>query len=117
MNPTTVRCSHILQKHNKSRNPKDRVRNKIITRSPEEAMKNIVKIREELVKNGVKENFANMAYNVSECSSCQNGGDLGEFGHGDMVPEFEEVAFKLKIGELSEPVSTESGIHLILRTG
>lgn len=117
MNPTTVRCSHILQKHNKSRNPKDRVRNKIITRSPEEAMKNIVKIREELVKNGVKENFANMAYHFSECSSCKNGGDLGEFGHGDMVPEFEEVAFKLKIGELSEPVSTESGIHLILRTG
>ena len=80
-------------------------------------MKNIIKIREELVKNGVEKNFSNMAYNFSECSSCQNGGDLGEIRHGDMIPEFEEAAFKLKIGELSEPVSTESGIHLILRTG
>ena len=117
MNPDKIRCSHILQKHNKSRNPKDRVRNKVITRTPEEAMKNIIEIREELVKNGVEDNFANMAYNFSECSSCQNGGDLGEFGHGEMVPEFEKVAFSLKVGELSQPVSTESGIHLILRTG
>ena len=111
-----IRCSHILQKHTKSRNPKDSYRGKIITRSPEEAMANIVKIREDLVKNGVKENFAKVAREVSECSSCQNGGDLGEFGRGQMVKAFEDVAFKLKVGELSEPVSTESGIHLIYRT-
>ena len=72
-----IRCSHILQKHTKSRNPKDSFRNKIITRSPEEAMQNIIKIREDLIKNGVQENFARIAREVSECSSCQDGGDLG----------------------------------------
>ena len=111
-----IRCSHILQKHTKSRNPKDSYRNKIITRSPEEAMQNIIKIRQELIEKGVKENFARIAQEVSECSSCQCGGDLGNFGRGDMVKAFEDVAFKLKVGELSQPVSSESGIHLILRT-
>ena len=111
-----IRCSHILQKHTKSRNPKDSYRNKVITRSPEEAMQNIIKIRQELLEKGVKENFARIAQEVSECSSCQCGGDLGTFGRGDMVKAFEYAAFKLKVGELSEPVSSESGIHLILRT-
>ena len=41
---------------------------------------------------------------------------MGTFGRGDMVKAFEDAAFKLKVGELSEPVSSESGIHLILRT-
>ena len=111
-----IRCSHILQKHTKSRNPKDSYRNKIITRTPEEAMKNIIQIRKELIEKGVKENFAKIAQEVSECSSCQYGGDLGTFGRGDMVKAFEDAAFKLKVGELSQPVSSESGIHLILRT-
>ena len=86
-----IRCSHILQKHTKSRNPKDSYRNKIITRSPEEAMQNIIKIRQELLEKGVQENFARIAQEVSECSSCQCGGDLGTFGRGDMVKEFEDV--------------------------
>ena len=111
-----IRCSHILQKHTKSRNPKDSYRNKIITRTPEEAMKNIIQIRKELIEKGVKENFAKIAQEVSECSSCQYGGDLGTFGRGDMVKACEDVAFKLKVGELSQPVSSELGIHLILRT-
>ena len=111
-----IRCSHILQKHTKSRNPKDSYRNKIITRSPEEALENIKNIRKELVEKGIQQNFARIAKEVSECSSCQAGGDLGYFGKGQMVKAFEEVAFKLKVGERSEPVSTESGIHIILRT-
>lgn len=49
MEPTTVRCSHILQKSTKSRRPFDSYRNKPVTRSPEEAMENIKKIREEVV--------------------------------------------------------------------
>ena len=97
-------------------NPKDSYRNKIITRSPEEALENIKNIRKELVEKGIQQNFARIAKEVSECSSCQAGGDLGYFGKGQMVKAFEEVAFKLKVGELSEPVSTESGIHIILRT-
>ena len=56
-----IKCSHILQKHTKSRNPKDSYRNKVITRSPEEALENIKKIRQELVEKGVAENFAKIA--------------------------------------------------------
>ena len=42
---------------------------------------------------------------------------LGVFGKGQMQPAFEKAAFALEIGELSEPVESDSGIHLILRTG
>lgn len=111
-----IKCSHILQKHDKSRNPKDSYRNIIITRSPNKALENIEKIREELLEKGVAKNFAKIAKEVSECSSCQDGGNLGFISRGQMVQAFEDVAFNLKVGELSEPVSTVSGIHLILRT-
>ena len=112
-----VQCSHILQKHNQSRNPKDRYRNKVITRSPREALENIVRFRQEIEQQGINHAFAEYAKMYSECSSCVQGGHLGWFGKGQMVKEFEDVAFKLKVGEMSQPVSTESGIHIILRTG
>jgi len=49
-----------------------------------------------------------------DVGSGQNGGDLNTFGHGAMVPEFEKAAFALKVGELSEPVRSAFGYHLIL---
>jgi len=52
----------------------------------------------------------------SDCNSYKRGGDLGMFGLGKMQKPFEEAAFNLDIGELSQPVETASGIHLILRT-
>lgn len=61
--------------------------------------------------------FASLARQHSECPSKANGGDLGEFGRGAMVKEFDRVAFGLTVGELSEPVQTRFGYHLIRRTG
>ena len=61
--------------------------------------------------------FAELARDFSACPSRQNGGDLGEFGRGMMVREFEEAAYALPVGGLSQPVQTQFGWHIIQRTG
>jgi peptidyl-prolyl cis-trans isomerase C len=57
--------------------------------------------------------FERAAEQFSTCPSKEVGGNLGEFGKGQMVPEFENAAFKLEIGELSKPVKTQFGYHII----
>jgi peptidyl-prolyl cis-trans isomerase C len=71
----------------------------------------------ERIKKG--ESFAELAREVSiDRGSGKRGGDLGLFGRGQMVKPFEEAAFKLKKGELSqEPVRTQFGYHIIKRAG
>ena len=96
-----VHCKHILQKHTQSRNPFDRFRNKQITRSPEEALANILRIKEEIKS---MEDFDRLAYQYSECGSAQQNGDLGAFGKGQMQKPFEDAAFALNVGEMSGPV-------------
>ncbi|GAA5416710.1 foldase protein PrsA [Paraliobacillus ryukyuensis] len=58
--------------------------------------------------------FAKLAEeNSTDTGSASNGGDLGYFGAGDMVPEFEEAAYNLEVGEISDPVQTQNGWHII----
>lgn len=59
--------------------------------------------------------FEELAAKFSKCPSKNQGGDLGPFTKGRMVPSFEEAAFALDVGQISEPVRTQFGYHLIYR--
>jgi foldase protein PrsA len=68
----------------------------------------------ERLKNGEK--FAELAKTLSiDTGSGKRGGDLGYFGRGKMVKPFEAAAFKLAVGQTSDPVKTEFGYHIIKR--
>mmetsp|Transcript_14018 Transcript_14018/g.11744 ORF Transcript_14018/g.11744 Transcript_14018/m.11744 type:complete len:115 (+) Transcript_14018:31-375(+) len=110
-----VRVSHILCKHTGSRNPVSRRTCHDITISHEEALNEIKDIIEKLKAD--RSRFAEIAMARSDCGSYKNGGDLGYFDRGEMQRPFEEAAFSLQVGEMSGPVETESGVHVILRTG
>ncbi|MBW1894747.1 MAG: peptidylprolyl isomerase [Deltaproteobacteria bacterium] len=98
--PETVRASHILIKVDKD----------AIEFEKKEAKKEIEKIRARALK---KEDFADLAKKFSQGPSAENGGALGFFQRGQMVKPFEEAAFALKPGEISDVVKTEFGFHII----
>ncbi|XP_061687108.1 peptidyl-prolyl cis-trans isomerase NIMA-interacting 1 [Syngnathoides biaculeatus] len=112
--PDKVRCSHLLVKHNQSRRPSS-WREQNITRSKDDAL-DLIQNYIERIKSE-EEKFDKLASQFSDCSSAKNGGDLGLFGRGQMQKPFEDASFALKIGEMSGPVFTDSGVHIILRTG
>jgi peptidyl-prolyl cis-trans isomerase C len=57
--------------------------------------------------------FAELAQKHSQCPSGKNGGDLGEFSQGQMVPEFDRVVFEGELSKTHGPVKTQFGYHLI----
>ena len=84
-----------------------------------DAEKKIKELKAQLDKISGKElsaKFAELAKKESGCPSKDKGGDLGEFAKGQMVPEFEKVAFSLAPGKVSDPVKTQFGWHLIMVT-
>jgi peptidyl-prolyl cis-trans isomerase C len=88
--PNKVHCAHILVKTGKEANA----------------------VLERLKKG---EKFANIAQEISLCPSGKHGGDLGTFGRGKMVKEFEKAAFMLQKGQISPIVKTKYGYHIIKR--
>ncbi len=81
----------------------------LLVKSEEEA----IKLREDIIAG---KEFAQVAMEVSLCPSGQNGGDLGYFTKGQMVKEFEDAAFSMEVGEVSNPIKTQFGYHLIYLT-
>lgn len=59
------------------------------------------------------EDFASLAREHSLCPSGGQGGDLGRFGRGQMVPEFDKVVFSAPVNEVQGPVKTQFGFHLL----
>ncbi|MEK9752368.1 MAG: peptidylprolyl isomerase [Rhodospirillaceae bacterium] len=82
-------------------------------RDKAEALKEIEDLKAE-IDGGA--DFGELAIANSDCPSGSRGGDLGRFGRGMMVPEFEQAAFGLDVGDVSGPVETDFGYHLIHRT-
>ena len=85
-----------------------------------QALEKIERIRKRIVNAGdpgeVGQAFCNEARDNSDCPSGAQGGSLGWFGHGQLVPEFDKAAFALKCGEVSEVIETQFGYHIILKT-
>ena len=101
-----ISASHILIMHKDSKDSRSGL-------SKKEASDLINQIYDKLNKN--KKSFKDLASMHSDCSSSSYGGSLGEFGKGMMVKPFEEMAFSLKIDEISKPIETDFGFHIIKR--
>ncbi len=63
----------------------------------------------------IEKEFMNLSQEYSDCSSAKKGGDLGFFTRGQMQKPFEDVSFHLRVGDVSDIVETDSGVHIILR--
>ncbi|KAK4143128.1 uncharacterized protein C8A04DRAFT_29144 [Dichotomopilus funicola] len=107
-----IRAAHLLIKHRDSRRPSS-WRENTITRTKEEAY-DIIKAHQDRIQAG-EASLGQLASTESDCSSARKEGDLGFFGRGDMQKEFEDAAFALLKGEVSDIVDTASGLHLIER--
>lgn len=84
-----------------------------ITRSKEEARARAEQLFQQLVEK--HKDFAELAREASDCPSAKEGGELGRFTRGDLVPAFESALFQLRVGEVSGVVETPFGFHIILR--
>jgi peptidyl-prolyl cis-trans isomerase D len=86
-------------------------------KTPEEIQKIKEKAQGVLERAKKGEDFGSLAKQYSEDSTASSGGDLGDFGHGQMVPEFDRAAFSLGVGAISDLVQTQFGFHIIKVNG
>jgi len=102
-----ISASHILLMH------ADSTRSSA-SRTKEDALSTIQDLKAQLDDGA---DFAELAGEHSDCPSGKDGGSLGSFGKGQMVKAFQDAAFALDEGSISDVVETDFGYHLILRTG
>lgn len=101
-----IRASHILLMYQGSMRS-------TATRSKAEALDGINALKAQIAEGA---DFAELARQHSDCPSGEDGGDLGHFPRGAMVREFDEAAFALEPGQVSDVIETPFGYHLIQRT-
>lgn len=104
---SSVRASHILLMYKGSARSS-------ATRSKAEAQQQIQELETKLAGGA---DFAELARAHSDCPSSAKGGDLGQFGKGQMVKPFEDATYGMEVGQVSGVVETDFGYHLIKRTG
>lgn len=102
-----VRARHILIRAKGSPMPVEAGKKEL---TDEEALAKAQELRKKIMDGA---DFAKVAEEESDDSSKSNGGDLNFFHRGQLVPPFEQAAFSLKVGEVSQPVKTPFGYHLI----
>lgn len=103
----TVRASHILIAYQGAERG-------TATRTKEEALELMKNLQDSISAGSLT--FSEAAMNHSDCPSSSDGGDLGHFPRNMMDPAFEEAAFSLESGDISDIVETPFGYHLIMRT-
>ncbi len=101
-----IRASHILVSHAEAQGASS-----LLTK--EDALAQIENLKTQLETG---REFNDLAKEFSDCPSSGQGGDLGMFGRGAMVPAFDQAAFDLETDAVSDIVETEFGYHLIQRT-
>lgn len=104
-----VKARHILIRMQGSKVP---VREGHKDLTDEEALAKAKEVRAKIIAGAKFEDQAKIE--SDDTGSGENGGDLGTFGAGQMVPEFDEVVFKAPVGQVTEPIKTAYGYHLIL---
>ena len=108
VNVTTAQCKEEYLKNPTKYSDEEKVSaSHILVNTEEEAVEILKKIKDNEIA------FEVAAKENSTCPSSQNGGALGEFARGAMVPEFEDAAFAMEKGAVSEPVKTQFGYHII----
>ncbi|MBT3755480.1 MAG: hypothetical protein HOG24_04305 [Candidatus Cloacimonetes bacterium] len=102
-------------KEDYKKDPARKLKYVAVNLEPSEVDKKIVKTKVDSIYNLAisGKNFAELAIQYSQGPSAPQGGDLGYFTRGKMVPTFEEAAFQLKKGDISDPVKTQFGWHII----
>ncbi len=103
----TIGAKHILLMYEGSQGATGKT-----TRTKEDATALMAEIQEK-IKQGEK--FEDLAMQYSDCPSSKEGGDLGRFGHGQMVPAFDEASFACEVGAVTDVVETPFGYHIIYR--
>ena len=120
--PKRVRVLHLLIKHMDSRNPVSRRTGTSTKNVTKDDARKEMQVHLDYLKtctgpDQLTFRFENLCISRSDCGSYKNYGDLDFFDLGQMQKPFENAAFAMQIGEMSEIVDTDSGPHLILRTG